>query len=188
MNAESPARRERLLELDPPRGPARAEYERALAELFERRLGGFERLRYVLLTAAGALAALGLGSLALTEPPETPVATRAILGVLAAMGATWFAVAWRVLRRGSVHLIADRRRIASIVLAFAVLQCAFMGWIAWRQAPESGAAATDVLGGLYLGLAALLLAAVVYVAQRVREAELRTREQVLRAALAQVRG
>ena len=51
-----------------------------------------------------------------------------VLGVLAAMGATWFALAARLVRRGSVHLIADRARIAGIVLFFALLQCGFFGF------------------------------------------------------------
>ncbi len=175
MNADLPSHRERLLEQDPLSGPARAGYERALAELFERRLGRFERLRYVLLAAVGAIAALALGSLALTEPATTPLATRVVLGVLAAMGATWFALAARLVRRGSVHLVADRARIAGIVLFFAVLQCGFFGWLSFRH-PES------VLG-LFVGLAGLVIAAVVFLVQRMRESELRTREQILRGML-----
>ena len=175
MNAESPSQRERLLELDPPSGQARAAYERALQELFERRLGRFERLRYVLLATAGASMALGLGSLAITEPATTPAATRAALGVLAAMGATWFFVAWRLLRRGSVHLISDRRRIAAIVFFFAVLQSGFFAWHSWQN--------PDSIHGLYVGLVGLVITAVGFIVQNVREAELRTREQILRATL-----
>jgi len=176
MSSESASNRERLLELDPPRGAARAQYEQALQQLFEQRLSRFERLRYVLLAAAGAIMALGLGSLALTEPATTPAATRIALGVLAAMGATWFLVAWRLVRRGSVHLVADRRRIAGIVFLFAVLQCGFFAWISWQR--------TDALTGLFVGGVMLVIAGVGYVVQHVREAELRTREQILRAALA----
>ena len=176
MNAESPSQRERLLQLDPPLGTARADYERKLGELFERRLSRFERLRYVLLSAAGAVVALGLGSLALTEPDTTPPATRAILGVLAAMGATWFFVALRLARLGSVHLIVDRGRVAAIVLAFSALQCVFFAWIS-RDRPE-------MVAGFYVGLTALLLASAIFIAQRIRESELRSREEFLRASLA----
>lgn len=175
MNPESASNRERLLDLDPPRGAARAQYERALEQLFEHRLGRFERLRYVLLCAVGAIVALGLSSLALSEPATTPLVTRSALLVLAAMGATWFFVGLRLVRRGSVHMIADRRRIASIVLLFAVLQCLFFAWISMTRAEGQA--------GLVVGLIILVVAGVEFLAQRVRESELRVREEILRAAL-----
>jgi hypothetical protein len=183
MGAESAANRERLLALDPPAGALRAEYERALAALFERRLDGWERVRFVAAAAGGAISALVCGSLALSEPETTPSSTRIVLGVMSAMGVTWFVVAWRLLRRGSVHLIADRRRVASIVLAFATLQALYFAWAArgsfgWLAWTRPGAAPA-----LFTSLVVLIVAATVFVVHHIRESELRSREQHLRAAL-----
>jgi hypothetical protein len=183
MGAESAANRERLLALDPPAGALRADYERALAGLFERRLDGWERARFIAAASGGAIAALVCGSLAISEPDTTSNSTRIVLGVMSAMGATWFVVALRLLRRGSVHLIADRRRVASIVLAFATLQALYFAWAArdsfgWLSWTRPGAAPA-----LFVSLVVLILAATVFVVHHLRESELRAREQTLRAAL-----
>lgn len=183
MAADSSSSREHLLNLDLPNPAARAAYERALAELFERRLAGAERLRFVAAAVGGAIAALVCGSLAVSEPDSTHWPTRAALGVMSAMGATWFVVAWRLLRRGSIHLVRDRRLVASIVLAFAALQALYFAWAArdtfsWLAWIRPGAAQA-----FFVSLIVLVLAALVFVRHHVRESELRVREQQLKAAL-----
>lgn len=186
MAAEPSSLREHLLDLDPPRPAARAAYERALAELFERRLAGWERARFVVAAVGGAIAALVCGSLALSEPEATAWTTRAALGAMSLMGVTWFVVAWRLLRRGSIHLVRDRRLVAAIVLAFATLQALYFAWAArdsfsWLAWIRPGAAQA-----FFVSLVVLVLAAVVFVLHHVREGELRVRERHLRAALERV--
>lgn len=61
---------------------------------------------------------------------------------------------------------------------FAVLQCGFFAWVSWKH-PEA-------ILGLYADLVVLVTAGVGYLVQHVREAELRTREQILRPTLAQM--
>lgn len=183
MAAESSSLREQLLDLDPPSPSARAAYEHALAELFERRLASWERVRFVTAAVGGAIAALVCGSLAVSEPESTPLTTRAALGAMSLMGATWFVVAWRLLRRGSIHLVRDRRLVASIVLAFATLQALFFAWAArdsfsWLAWIRPGAAQA-----FFVSLIVLVLAALVFVVHHLRESELRTREQFLRVQL-----
>jgi hypothetical protein len=167
--------RARLLELEPMRTDERARYESALRELFDRRLGPWGRLRYLLPALGGLVVALGLGSLALTEPASTPDSTRALLGALALLGAAWFVLCARILRRGSVNVLRDGRALSALALACATLQALVFGW---RAASDPAA-----VPALVLGLVFVVLASVVLLAQRIRESELRVREQLLRAQL-----
>lgn len=175
MSHEPEVLRTRLLELEPMREPERARYESALRELFERRLSPWDRLRHLLPASGGLVVALGLGSLALTEPAGTPEATRALLGVLALLGAAWFVLCARILRRGSVNALRDGRALSATALACSTLQALVFGW---RAAADPAA-----VPGLILGLVFVVLAAAVLLAQRIRESELRVREQLLRAQL-----
>lgn len=175
MEHEAESLRARLLELEPMRPDERVRYEGALRELFDRRLGPWGRLRYLLPALGGLVVALGLGSLALTEPETTSASTRALLGVLALLGAAWFVLCARILRRGSVNVLRDGRALSAMALSCATLQALVFGW---RAAGDPAA-----VPALVLGLVFVVLASVVLLTQRIRESELRVREQVLRAQL-----
>lgn len=175
MDERQPKLRTRLLDQQPLDGPGRLACEQELARLFEHRLGRAERLRYLVPACASLVVALGLASLALTEPDSTPRATRLVLLGMALVGAWWFALCWRVLRSGSVDLVGDERRIAGTALACTLVQCA---WFAWRtlQDPAQGA-------GLAMAVLLAVLALGVFVRQRRRESAARRRERELRARL-----
>lgn len=175
MDKNEPSLRARLLDLQPLEGPGRRACEQELARLFEHRLGRLERLRYLVPACAALVMALGLSSLALTEPDATPRATRFLLLGMALVAAWWFALCWRVLARGSVDLVRDRRRIAGTALACTLVQSA---WFAWRtlQDPAQGA-------GLAVAVLLLAVALGVLVRQRRSESAARRRERELRARL-----
>ena len=164
-----------LLQLDPIDGADRARYDAALRWLFERRLSRRGQLLYLLPTIGGLVVALAMTSLAVSEPPSTPLQTRVLLLALAGIGAFWFVACGKILARGSVNLRGDRRRIVSTALVVSTLQAAFFGW---RSQADSSA-----LPGLVLSLVFVVIAAALFVAQHVRESELRIREQLLRARL-----
>ncbi len=168
--------RERLLDLQPLDGPGRLACERELACLFERKLGRVERLRYLVPACAALVMALGLSSLSLSEPDSTPLSTRAALLGMAALGAWWFVLCWRILRRGSVDLLCDRRRIAGTALGCTLLQTAWFAWHALRDPAQ--------WAGLALAAPLFALALAVFVHQRRRESAARRREQELRTRLA----
>lgn len=167
--------RARLLELQPLEGPGRLACEQELARLFERKLGRFERLRYLVPACAALVMALGLSTLSLSEPDSTPRTVRILLLGMAILGAWWFVICWRILRRGSVTLTGDRRRIAATALGCTLLQT---GWFAWRaiRDPSQGAA-------LAMAAPLFVLALVIFVRQRRRESAAHRREQELRAQL-----
>lgn len=167
--------REELLGVEGMSGAAVDRYRAQLDELMSRKLSAGGRLRYLAPLLGGGAVALALTALAASEPASTPLATRLLLLALAAIGAAWAVLAGRVLRRGSVDLIGDRRAFATAALVFTVAQAGFFAW----RATESSTA----LPGLVLSLAFVVLATGLFVAQRVRESELRIREQQLRAEL-----
>lgn len=156
----------------------REAYDRAVAALFERKFGTGERALYVVATIGGAAMAMALSALALTEPPTTPVATRAILGGLAAVGLFWAFVCGGALRKGRVGVLTDRRWIARGALLFAVLQSLVFAWWAAGERPED--AQGSALSGLVVSLVFVVVAGVVLVLQGLRESELRAREVALR--------
>ncbi len=165
--------RAHLLELDAIDRADRASYDSALRDLFDRKLSRWDRLRYLLPTIGGLLMAVGLTSVALTEPSSTPVLTRVLFLVMAGSGAFWFLMCGRILRRGSVNLRHDRRVVTLAALGFATLQALFFGW---RSESDSAA-----LPALVVSLVFVVLAATAFLAQRVHESELRMREQLLRS-------
>lgn len=164
-----------LVSLDLIQDSRRPAYEKALAQLFDAKLNAWGRLGYSLPTLGGLAMALGVGTLALTEPDTTPLATRLILGVIAIMGAFWFVICGRILLRGSVNLVGDKARLCRMALGFTTLQSLAFGWSARI---EGGS-----LGALTLSLVFVLLAGVACVVQEVRAAELRQRERRLRDLL-----
>jgi len=177
--SESNTMRARLLDQAPIPGAYRKAYEDALRSLFERRLSGWERVRYLVPTAGGLTAATLLLSLALTEPATTPPVTRGLLFGLAVLGAGWFAIGMRVLRKGSVHLVRDRRTVVRAALLCTALQMAFF---AWRCTSD-----TDALPGLLVSSTLFLLAVGFWIEQSIREARLFAREERLRSRLAELR-
>lgn len=177
MTQESEPIRARLLELDSIDRAKRECYDAALRELFDRKLSRWDRLRYLVPTIGGLVLAIGLGSVAVSEPASTPMQTRVLLGGVAALGAFWFVVCGRILLRGSVNLRHDRRVVTVAALVFASIQTLLFGW---RSAIDAAA-----LPALVMSLVFVVLAATALIIQRVHESELRTREQFLRARLSQ---
>ncbi|MFT5288528.1 MAG: hypothetical protein ACI8QS_000290 [Planctomycetota bacterium] len=163
--------RDRLLRIDSIGSADRADYDEALRNLFERKLSRLDRARYLVPTVTGLCMAIGLGSLALTEPASTPVETRIVLSVIAIIGAFWFVVFGRILRRGSVDLSRDRRVVCLAALVITSLQVLYFAW--------SFSTDPDALPGLIVGLLWVGLASVAYLVQRIRESELRVRVQLL---------
>ena len=127
-------------------------------------------------SAADCWRYFGEGTLALTEPDSTPRATRALLLAFAVVGAWLFALCRRVLRRGSVDLARDQRRIAATALVCTPVQTL---WFAWRTLEDRAQAAGLAVAGV-LFVAALAL----FARQRRNESAARQRERELRAHLA----
>ncbi len=164
-----------LLQLDAIERADRSAYDARLRALFETELSAWGRLRYLLPAVAGLVVAVGLTTLALSEPASTPLTTRATLLVLAGIGLVWFFLCGRVVLRRSVDVTTDGRRIAAAALLLTSAQVGFFAWRTWVDA--------TVLPGLLLSLGLLVAAAALFVAQRVKASELRIREALLVARL-----
>ena len=159
--------------IDPAR---RQEYDDALQRIFQAKLSAWGRLRYLLPSMCGLLMALGMSTLALTEPSSTPLGTRLLLLGIALMGAAWFVICGRILLKGSIDLVADKRLVSGVALVFTALQALAFAWFTWSDA--------SLLPGLILSVVFVLLAGVVFITQEIRSSELRLREHQLRALLA----
>jgi hypothetical protein len=175
-----------LIDLDAPASPAaRAEHERRLAALFERRLTALDWIRLCLMGAGGLAGAAVCGTLALTEPAGMPTATRVALALLAAMGLSWAALAGLIVRRRSIHSATHGSAAAHTGFAFTLVTAAAIAILTLARPAQAAPA-----GLLLLPLAALALAAVVLVVHHVKQAELRLRRDVLEMhyAVAELKG
>lgn len=166
--------RNELLGLDPFERERFPGYAAEVEALVQRRLGAIDKIRFLLPTVGGFTMAAVLSTLALTEPASTPAHTRGVLLTLAAGGAAWFFAGLRILRRGSLNLIGDRRTIARLALGLSLLQLAFFA-IRLAVTGESGSAAIMALGFA-------LVAALLHALEGRRASEIRRRVAALSAA------
>lgn len=166
---------DRLLALEQARtsDELRRRYEGAVQSLLERRLGPARRLLYAAVAVLGLVGAGVCASLAATEPAGTPPLTRAALTLCALFGASWFALAAAVLRRGSLH--HRRHGGAAARMAFGFTLATVLLFSALAAASPGPATAGTLVGGLAL----LIAAAVVRLTHAIEASELRTREQAL---------
>ncbi len=167
----------RLLDLDRDEFPAgREQYERRMAELFERKLTGPDWARLVMMGVGGLAGAAVCGGLALTEPAEMPARTRAALSLLAAIGLAWVGLAGLIFRRGAVNSAVHGAAAATMGFAFSLLATTLVGALALAGGGGGGGAGVAVV---LLPVVPLVLSSVVLVVHHVRQAELRLRRDVL---------
>jgi hypothetical protein len=165
----------RLLELDDDRPLAgRAEHDRRVQGLFDRKLTGGDRARLALMLCGGLAGAAVCGMLALTEPAGMPTRTRAALSVLALIGLSWAALAGIVFRRGAIHSGVHGAAAATMGFAFSLLAAAAIGVLAAAGAVRGGDAGMALLAAV-----PVVLSGVVLVVHHVKQAELRLRRDVL---------
>ena len=108
MTQESEPIRAKLLELDSIDRAKRECYDAALRELFDRKLSRWDRLRYLVPTIGGLVLAIGLGSVAVSEPASTPMQTRVLLATIA-MG---MVTSWALGERSRADEEARNARLA----------------------------------------------------------------------------
>jgi hypothetical protein len=168
---------DRLVAVESLSTDSRQKLQTELHQMFVRKLGRTQRI-FLSVVAIGALASAAVcGGLAITEE-GLPTLARTGLGVGSLFGLAWAAMAIRLCRRGTMDLQRDNRQIAAMVWVFTVLMMVFFLIM--------GMSTEDRLLGLMLianGLAFLIGAAVHMLSCRIEQAELGTREQLLRLEL-----
>lgn len=145
--------------------------------MFIRELTTSRRILIGIVAAASLVSAIVCGALAVTEP-DLPILPRTALAVGAIIGLAWCVVATRSCWRGTIDLRLDGRRIATMVWGFTILMMIFF--------LAAGMSNQDRLLGIMMmanGLAFLIGAAVYWLTYRIEQAELNTRERLLRLEL-----
>jgi len=168
---------DRLIAAEPLSLDSRQKLQQELHAMFVKELTTPRRVIFAVVAIAAVGSAAVCGFLALTEP-RLPVLPRVGLGVGTLFGLAWAAVAARVCLRGTIDLKVDARRIAAMVWGFTVLMMVFF--------LMAGMSSHDRLLGLMMiacGLSFLISAGVYWLNFRIEEAELNTREQLLRLEL-----
>ena len=170
MNQHPPrpplALRDRLLAAEPASDALRAEYERKLIAMLEKRLSTPKRIWLGLLAAFAGAAALLLTELQISDPLKPLVRVGLGLGIVFSL--TWAAFLGRMAWRGTMRLKADATIYANIVWGFVLVTAVFFAVIAKDRDPF-----------LIYCFLFLLPASVVVLRTVIEQSELRTRERLL---------
>lgn len=166
--------RERLCELEPQTPLLRERYSKELQAMFETKLSRPMKWFLLVVIAASIGIALYLGSLAFVHAELPPLARIGMAGGVV-FALAWAALAAWPLRRGSLPLRIQPALLAALAWVFAVfLETCFL--LLAPQFPDHFQATIALFSGMVL----LVGAGVMLVATCVHQAELRTKESLLR--------
>jgi hypothetical protein len=168
---------DRLVAVEPLSADSRQKLQQELHDMFVKELNVPHRIFLSIVGVAGLASAVVCGSLAVTEA-NLPTLARVGLGVGTLFGLAWAAMAARIVRRGTMDIRHDNRRIAAMVWVFTVLMTVFFLMV--------GMSMEDRLLGLMMiaqSLAFLIGAGVYLLAYRIEQAELGIREKLLELEL-----
>lgn len=167
-----------LLDLDSSDPALRERHRKALAARLGDLPPAFGKTRHAAVGLAGLVAALVCGSLSLTEPATIPGATRGLLALFALIGLGWTLFAGWALAKRRGDYAAERALAAKMAFGFTLAAIAGVSFAAALTGKEAAAAPL-----LAVGLALLILAAVLMTNARIDQAELAIRERILRLEL-----
>jgi hypothetical protein len=169
-----PSLRDRLCELEPHNPLLRERYLQEMQAMLAKTLS-FPGKLFLAAVLVGSLAiTVFLGAMALIHV-ELPVLARLGLAGGAVFGAAWAVLCGRALRRGSWELRTEPVALAGLLWGFAVLlETCFL--VLAPQFPDHFQATV----ALFSGLVILIGAGVMLVGVRLQQAELQTREALLR--------
>ena len=168
---------DRLVAVESLSADSRTQLEQELAAMFVKELTAPRRI-FIAIVGITSLSMAALCALLAVTEARLPLLPRVGLGCGTLFGLAWAALALRVVRRGSLDLKVDARRMATMVWGFTTLMMVFF--------MLAGMSSPDRLLGLMMiacGLSFLIGAGVYWLNYRIEQAELNTREQLLRLEL-----
>jgi hypothetical protein len=169
-----PGLRDQLCELEPQNPLLRERYTQEIQAMLERKLGIYEKLFIAAVMVASLAIAAYLGVLALIQV-GLPLLARMGLAGGSVFGLAWAVLCGRALRRGAWELRIQPAAMAALSWVFAVLlETCFL--VLAPQFPDH----FHAILCLFCGLVILVGAGVMLVNTCVQQAEMRTREALLR--------
>jgi hypothetical protein len=165
---------DRLSELEPINPELRGKYEKALQDVFERKLSGAAKVFIGCIGAMSIAIAIYLGSLALVHQERPPLVR------IGLAGGALFSLAWTVLtgwtlRKGTWYGKIQPTVIAALSWLLAVfMETLFL--VLAPHAPNPYLATVAILGGM----AILIGAGILLIGTRIQQSEARMREWILR--------
>lgn len=169
--------RDQLLAVEPMASGVRENLQKEIQNMLTKELSLPRKIVFGVVTITALASSVVCGSLALTEP-ELPLLARIGLGTGTFFGLAWFISLIVILRRGTLDMRKDPRRIAQMVWCFTLLMVIFFVVVAMTSA--------DPIKGLLMigqALVFLIAAAVYWLSFRIEEAELNLKERILRMEL-----
>jgi hypothetical protein len=175
MNDRNEAVDRLLKELEPADSAESDRYEAVLRAGLAGLKPGRRRARYIAVGLAGLVGCLVCGALAITEPTGTPRQIRWILSVFASFGLGWTLLAIWALGWSRGNFASERVIAARMALGFTLITVMVLCFTASLRGNEAAS-----LPLVAIGLAFMILGAVVLIGARMTQAEQAIREQILR--------
>jgi hypothetical protein len=175
MNDRNEAVERLLRELEPADLAESDRYETVLRAGLADLKPGRRKARYIAVGLAGLVGCVVCGALAITEPATTPRQVRWVLSVFASFGLGWTLLAAWALGWSRGNFASERVIAARMALGFTLITVMVLCLAASLRGNEAAS-----LPLIAIGLAFMLLGAVVLVGARITQAEQAIREQILR--------
>jgi len=174
MDRERRQFRDELIAADPVASDHRERYERAVQEMLHKRLSGGHKVMLVVTTIVAVGLAAVFGVMAVTGA-ELPVLARAAFGVGVVFAVGWVVLNVSILKRGDINLRTDANVMTGMTWAFVVILMTFLLLLAGSMADSARAVHMLVAGLVFLVMGVAFL-----ITNRVDQAELNTREKLLK--------
>lgn len=172
-----PTFRDQLLAVEPVAPDAREQLLQEIRDMFTRKLSWPHKIFLSALAIFSLASSAVCGFLAMTEV-DLPTVARVGLGTGTLFGLSWLTLFVVILRRGTMDLLHDHRRMAQMVWVFTLLMVIFFVIV--------GMSSPDPVKGLLMiaqSLVFLISAAVYFLSFRIEAAELNMKERLLRLEL-----
>jgi hypothetical protein len=174
---DKPTFRDQLLAVEPVAPDAREQVLKEIRHMLNRELSWPHKIFLAVLAVFSLCSAAVCAFLAITER-ELPTLARVGLGTGTLFGLAWLTLFVVIIRRGSMDMLRDQRRMAQMVWVFTLLMVIFFVMVG-MSSPDSSKGLLMIAQSLVF----LISAAVYWLTVCIQQAELNVKERLLRLEL-----